>query len=340
VPAIFWLETKPEKEADEEVADDQDEEETELRPTMGGALIAKLRGMKAYDSSSTLASQGTEAAALEKSTAAAPAPPRKRRKRVKPKTYLFFPGFILASAIHHILVLLTFGLMLPVLGFVIVVVVVITTFTWEIVLGRYLTHSPNCNPLRWQVPTSINATCGVDTAPSSESDIGSSGARSSESSNRTTGTTGTAATGITCTTSATATEEEDCSGGLDALCIYVACCARKCNVIIAYGSAIVFAFATLDMASDTQFVTTAIWAPITVLVLPAILIAVLTTTRVGTPDQKAYKEMCSQQASTETMMMLMRNTVMNDEVLNALPNRYSNTAENRGARKQVEESAV
>jgi Leucine-rich repeat (LRR) protein len=57
-------------------------------------------------------------------------PPKKR--------VILFPSFILASAMHHLLVLLTFGMMCPALAVAIALVTTTTTFTWEILIGRWM----------------------------------------------------------------------------------------------------------------------------------------------------------------------------------------------------------
>ena len=103
--------------------------------------------------------------------------------------------------------------------------------------------------------------------------------------------------------------EEDCSGGLEKLCVDVCCCPRKCVLIIAYGSAAVFAFAMLDMVGDQQGVVVALWAPLLVILLPAVLIIALKALRVGDADQAVYIASCAQQATAETNMIL-RNTIV------------------------------
>eukprot|EP01039_Chlorochromonas_danica_P007880 gene7880-8692_t len=56
----------------------------------------------------------------------------------RPYKRLLFPAFILASAVHHILIQLTFGIFYPALGVVAAVLVCIATFTWEVLMGRWL----------------------------------------------------------------------------------------------------------------------------------------------------------------------------------------------------------
>jgi Leucine-rich repeat (LRR) protein len=60
------------------------------------------------------------------------------QKEEKNKRVILFPAFILASAVHHLLILLTFGLMCPSLAVVIALVSVTTTFTWEVLVGRWI----------------------------------------------------------------------------------------------------------------------------------------------------------------------------------------------------------
>lgn len=75
-----------------------------------------------------------DAAKGGEAVAAAPRPLPFRSRSV------FFPAFILASAIHHLLVLITFGLLCPALAVSVAVVVASTTLTWEIVIGRWMTR--------------------------------------------------------------------------------------------------------------------------------------------------------------------------------------------------------
>jgi Leucine-rich repeat (LRR) protein len=60
------------------------------------------------------------------------------QKEEKNKRVILFPAFILASSVHHLLVLLTFGLMCPSLAVVIALVTTTTTFTWEVLVGRWI----------------------------------------------------------------------------------------------------------------------------------------------------------------------------------------------------------
>jgi Leucine-rich repeat (LRR) protein len=283
VPAIFWLNEAPKREegvstASQDKAVNSTNSSASVTHPLHQASLAvadtQKRTLPQSASSSSLAPQVTDSDNDNNETITG----TKRQRRSRPKPFLFFPGFILASAIHHILVLITFGLMLPVLGLAIVVVMLITTTTWELVIGRYLTQSKQCNPSRWQLPENTGT-----------------GERS--------GSTASEQSSLTATPAV-----EDCSGGLDALCVHVACCARKCKVLIAYGSAAVFACVALDMVADTQRWRVAIWAPITALLLPLLLIAALKASRIGTADQSAYEGVCAQQATTETIM-LMRGTV-------------------------------
>lgn len=54
---------------------------------------------------------------------------------------LLYPAFILSSAIHHLLVLLTFGVFCPSLAISVAVLVISTTLTWETLIGRWLTRA-------------------------------------------------------------------------------------------------------------------------------------------------------------------------------------------------------
>lgn len=318
LPAIFWLEAPTTADSiikanagaeTEETGEGEEEEEEIEEPSSTLSTLHKVSSRLSMLSFKTLSpsssrtnlASGSQTSTDNSATVAVvdistgAGAPRKRRRRSKPKAFLFFPGFILASAIHHILVLLTFGLMLPVLGLAIVLVVWITSITWELLLGRYLSLSPHCNPTRWQdtdTAEATNTSNSVDAAAASKSAKTSKLATDRE-------------------------EEEDCSGGLDRLCIEVCCCPRKCKLLIAFGSAAVFVFATLDMAADKHGSVEAIWAPVMVLLLPVVLIACLKYSRIGTLDEQTYLNTLAQQSTTETMI-LMRNTVVNDEVHNVL----------------------
>lgn len=54
------------------------------------------------------------------------------------RSRLLFPGFILASAVHHLLIVLTFGIMFPPLALAVAVLAICTTYTWEVLMGRWL----------------------------------------------------------------------------------------------------------------------------------------------------------------------------------------------------------
>jgi hypothetical protein len=54
------------------------------------------------------------------------------------KKTVFFPEFILASAVHHLLVMITFGLMSPSLMIIGAALTTVTTLLWETLLGRWM----------------------------------------------------------------------------------------------------------------------------------------------------------------------------------------------------------
>ncbi|RYH18839.1 hypothetical protein EON65_26830 [archaeon] len=54
------------------------------------------------------------------------------------RSRLLFPGFILASGVHHLLIVLTFGIMFPPLALAIAVLAICSTYTWEVLIGRWL----------------------------------------------------------------------------------------------------------------------------------------------------------------------------------------------------------
>lgn len=333
LPAIFWLEQAPnsnkvkdaaaatEGAEGEEETEERDEEEehftlSTLQKVSNRLSMLSFKTLSPASSRTNLVSadHSDTGDSTRTTTALHISSPTKlkRRRRPKAKAFLFFPGFILASAIHHILVLLTFGLMLPMLGIAIVLVVWITVTTWELLLGRYLTLSPHCDPTRWQEPS---PTPTPTRAPPSGSDAGSD----SEP------TDGVSSQSQPCTpvshrtrnrepAAGTADPEDDCSGGLDRLCVEVCCCPRKCKLLIAYGSAFVFAFATLDMAADTNGPEEALWAPLLVLLLPVLLLACLKYCHVGTLDEQAYLDTVAQQSTTETMMLMRDPTVGEDSI--------------------------
>lgn len=51
---------------------------------------------------------------------------------------LLFPGFILASCTHYLLVILTFGIMFPPLALCVCALLCSTSLTWEVLIGRYI----------------------------------------------------------------------------------------------------------------------------------------------------------------------------------------------------------
>ncbi|RYH29512.1 hypothetical protein EON65_08260 [archaeon] len=51
---------------------------------------------------------------------------------------LLYPAFILAAGLHHVMVMLTFGLLYPPLNVLVCLLVCITVFTWETLIGRWL----------------------------------------------------------------------------------------------------------------------------------------------------------------------------------------------------------
>jgi hypothetical protein len=59
------------------------------------------------------------------------------------KKTIFFPEFILASSVHHLLVMLTFGLMSPVLMIVVALLTTVTSLLWEVLIGRWLIRDEN-----------------------------------------------------------------------------------------------------------------------------------------------------------------------------------------------------
>jgi Leucine-rich repeat (LRR) protein len=65
-----------------------------------------------------------------------------------PQKKLFQADRILASMLHHLLVLLTFGALVPELGAMAALVLVVSTLQWEILIGRYIDKSPSCAKFR------------------------------------------------------------------------------------------------------------------------------------------------------------------------------------------------
>jgi hypothetical protein len=61
-----------------------------------------------------------------------------------PKNKLFQADRVVASILHHLLVLLTFGALVPELGAMAALVMVVATLQWEVLIGRYLDLSPEC----------------------------------------------------------------------------------------------------------------------------------------------------------------------------------------------------
>jgi len=129
--------------------------------------------------------------------------------KISRKQNPFFPAFILASIIHHLLVQLTFGIMSPPLAVAVMVVVSSTTVTWEVIIGRWLCHG-QCDDNVHSMSSSLSMKVLL----------------------------------------------------LDRLCENVCCSPRKCTSILAFGSALFFGCALLDMAGDTQGWYTALWAPL------------------------------------------------------------------------------
>lgn len=191
----------------EEVDDDDDDDDNFSMPSV--AVTPSVAGVSGI--------AGSLAASAPSSTPLIPFPFRSKS--------VFFPAFILASAVHHLLVLITFGLLCPALAVSVMVVVCATTMTWEVVIGRWLTLGQVLPPTKlskYTVPISVDKENSVHV-------------------------------------------DEDRLLQLDSVCENVCTSPRKCIWLICFGSAFFFAFVLLDMAGDTQGWYEALWAPIAVM---------------------------------------------------------------------------
>ena len=138
------------------------------------------------------------------------------------KQQIIFPQYILASAIHHLLVMLTFALMSPSLAVAVALVVSSATLTWEVLIGRWMVQD---NVLRKTYDPS-NMSHQFSLACQDPDVLPFIGPFTKK---------------------------------LDELCIDVCCAPTKCYGLIAFGSAIFFACVTVDIAGDKYGWENAIW---------------------------------------------------------------------------------
>jgi hypothetical protein len=59
-------------------------------------------------------------------------------KRCGKQKKIFYPDFLLATLMHHMIVMLTFGVIYPPLAVAIAVEICMKAFTWEVILGRWM----------------------------------------------------------------------------------------------------------------------------------------------------------------------------------------------------------
>ncbi len=59
-------------------------------------------------------------------------------KRCSKQKKIFYPDFLLATLMHHMIVMLTFGVIYPPLAVAIAVEICMKGFTWEVILGRWM----------------------------------------------------------------------------------------------------------------------------------------------------------------------------------------------------------
>lgn len=181
----------------------------------------------------------------------------------KRRSVLFYPNFILASMIHNILVIMTLGLMSPPLATAITLVLVSTSLTWEIVVGRYLSahvmaaykeSTEHLKAGRARLRSTFTSE-GTESANSVNS-INSHRLRSDSSS-----------------------EGDLLDNGklfrideLEHQCINIWCAPRKCMWLISYCSGVFYAFLLLDMLAGAEGLGDALWILAVCMALPALIV--------------------------------------------------------------------
>lgn len=153
------------------------------------------------------------------------------------------PDVIISSLMEHTLVLLTFGLAYPPLAFAIVVYICLSVTKWQVLIGRYLEQSPDCN-----LP-------GVGQHMGRQSDMVTYVNNNVYSQH--------------------SPSENDHSGGLDPICSDLGNAVHRCMWLVIFGSSIFFACIVLDIAADENGLYNSMWAPFIVILIPWILVVIV-----------------------------------------------------------------
>jgi len=207
---------------------------------------------------------------------------------------LFYPYVIIASMLHDILLLITFGIMCPLLAAAVVVNLCVTHFFWEILLARYICSI--CPSFAAVVePFDAKSTQLVTSNPSPPSPLSRSPSEFPSTAPFTSIVTDSESVPDTSSNlhrhsdlsmtkdfmMSLPSQRESlamrqrytsvCSSeaiqSVDKLCRNVWHGPKKCLWLIVYGSALFFALVTLDMAGDQQGWLVAMWAPCSILFL-------------------------------------------------------------------------
>jgi Leucine-rich repeat (LRR) protein len=135
---------------------------------------------------------------------------------------IIFPQYILASVLHHLLVMLTFAVMCPALAVAVALVISSATLTWEVLIGRWMVQD---NALR-KIFDHANLSHQYSLSCRDPDILPFIGPFTKK---------------------------------LDGLCVEVCCGPTKCYGLLAFGSAVFFACVTVDIAGDKNGWEKSIW---------------------------------------------------------------------------------
>ncbi|RYG69271.1 hypothetical protein EON64_03140 [archaeon] len=138
-PAIFWADTQPLDKAD--AANSRkapDSVDPERQGSIHRTLSSKSDAAACYHGQSDTTSTDEVVSELHISTVGNQPSGSMQVLQPASTSRLLFPAFILAAGVHHVVVMLTFGLFYPPLNVLVCLLVCVTAFTWETLIGRWL----------------------------------------------------------------------------------------------------------------------------------------------------------------------------------------------------------
>eukprot|EP01031_Cornospumella_fuschlensis_P026119 gene26119-31539_t len=139
-PAIFWADTVPVEEKEFTTSSEQAKSlEKDSRGATNSTKNSRNVITNQHPDSEAKASTDDVVSELHSTTQPPVGSNLQTLETSAATSRLLFPAFILAAGVHHVMVMLTFGMFYPPLNVLVCLLVCVTAFTWEALIGRWLT---------------------------------------------------------------------------------------------------------------------------------------------------------------------------------------------------------